>query len=67
MLLVLGARQRHVVQSIVAEAVLVTSAGGVAGVVLGGAALLALQRSLGYHLASLDVPQLKVMPAPPWP
>ena len=55
-LLVLGARQRHVIQSIVAEAVLVTSAGGVAGVVLGAAALLALQRSFGYHLASLDVP-----------
>ena len=55
-LLVLGAQQRHVVQSIVAEAVLVTSVGGVAGVVLGAAALLALQRSFGYHLASLEVP-----------
>ncbi len=54
-LLVLGAQQRQVVRSIVAEAALVTSVGGAMGVVLGCAALLALQRSFGYHLASLDV------------
>jgi putative ABC transport system permease protein len=55
-LLVLGARRRHVFRSIVAEAMLLTSAGGVAGVVSGSAALLALHRSFGYHLARLDVP-----------
>ncbi len=55
-LLVLGARRRHVFRSIVAEAMLLTSAGGIAGVIVGSVALLALQRSLGYHLASLDVP-----------
>jgi putative ABC transport system permease protein len=62
-LLVLGARRRQLVRLIVAEAVLVTGAGGVVGVVLGASALLALQRSLGYRLASLDVPF--VWPAAP--
>jgi putative ABC transport system permease protein len=33
----------------------VTGLGGLAGVILGGGALLALQRSLGVHLASLEV------------
>jgi putative ABC transport system permease protein len=63
LLLVLGARQRQILRLIVAEAVLTTSMGGAGGVVLGATALLVLQRSLGYHLASLDVPF--VWPAAP--
>jgi putative ABC transport system permease protein len=62
-LLVLGARRRQVFRSIVAEAMLVTTAGGVGGVVFGGAALLALERSFGYRLASLDVPLAWPAPA----
>jgi putative ABC transport system permease protein len=62
-LLTLGARRGQVVRLILAEASLVTGAGGVAGVVLGAGALLALQRSLGFHLARLDVPF--VWPAAP--
>jgi putative ABC transport system permease protein len=55
-LLTLGARRGQIVRLILAEAALVTSAGGIAGVVLGAGVLLALQRSLGFHLARLDVP-----------
>ena len=55
-LLALGARRRQILQLIVAEAVLATSAGGIGGVILGGSVLLALQRSFGYYLANLDVP-----------
>jgi putative ABC transport system permease protein len=55
-LLVLGARHRQILRLILAEAVLATSVGGIGGIVLGAGALLALQRSLGYHLTSLDVP-----------
>lgn len=61
-LLVLGARRGQVARLIVADAVLVTGMGGVAGVVLGAAALLTLERSLGFRLASLDV--LLAWPAP---
>lgn len=55
-LLAVGARRRQILQLIVAEAVLTTSAGGVGGVILGASVLLALQRSFGYYLASLDIP-----------
>jgi putative ABC transport system permease protein len=55
-LLTLGARRHQVLGVVVAEAVLVTAAGGVAGVVLGGSALLTFRRTLGHSLASLDVP-----------
>jgi putative ABC transport system permease protein len=55
-LLMLGARPRQILHVIVAEAVLLTTLGGVAGVIAGGGVLLAVRRSLGFHLASLDVP-----------
>jgi putative ABC transport system permease protein len=55
-LLTIGARRHQVLAVVVSEAVLVTAAGGVAGVVLGGSALLTFQRTLGHSLASLDIP-----------
>jgi putative ABC transport system permease protein len=55
LLLALGSRGRHVVRMVLAEAVITTSLGGLVGVGLGGALLLAFRRSLGFRLDVMRV------------
>jgi putative ABC transport system permease protein len=54
--LAIGLRPRELERMILAEAALTTGCGGVAGVLLGVAALLAFRRSLGYYFERLQVP-----------
>jgi putative ABC transport system permease protein len=56
LLLALGMRPAGVLRLILVEACLVTGAGGIGGLVVGGAALLAVQRSLGHAFEQLAVP-----------
>jgi putative ABC transport system permease protein len=56
LLLAVGMRPFQLVRLILAEAALTTSLGGVCGVLLGAAALVVVQRSLGYAFASWQVP-----------
>jgi len=51
----MGARPGHVVAMVLAEAVMVTGLGGLAGIVLGFALLLAFARSLGFYFETLGV------------
>ena len=52
----IGAGPGQVIGVILAEASLVTGAGGAFGVVLGGALLSAYARTLGFHLEALGIP-----------
>ena len=49
LLLALGSRGRHVVRMVLAEAVITTGLGGLIGVGLGAALLLAFRRSIGFR------------------
>jgi putative ABC transport system permease protein len=62
LLLALGTRPRQLLRLILAEAFMVTGLGGVCGLVLGGAALLLIRRSLGYFFERFAIPF--VWPAP---
>jgi putative ABC transport system permease protein len=52
----MGARPNHVVAMVLAEAAMITGLGGLSGIVLGLALLLASARSLGFYFESLGVP-----------
>lgn len=52
----MGARSGQVVTMVLAEAAMVTGLGGLAGLVLGLAMLLAFARSVGFYFESLGVP-----------
>jgi putative ABC transport system permease protein len=56
LLLAVGMRPAQLLRLILAEAALTTGLGGVCGVILGAAGLVLFQRSLGYYLASCQVP-----------
>jgi putative ABC transport system permease protein len=56
LLLAVGMRPGQMVRLILAEAALTTGLGGVCGVILGAAGLVLSQRSLGYYLATYQVP-----------
>jgi len=56
LLLAIGTRRPQLVRLILAEAMLVTSLGGAAGIVLGTGFLLLCRRSLGFTFESLGVP-----------
>ena len=53
-----GMRPAQVIRLLLAEAVLTTGLGGSCGVLLGVGGLMLFQRSLGYYLASRQVPFL---------
>jgi len=52
----MGARPNHIVAMVLAEAAMITGLGGLGGIVLGFALLLASARSLGFYFESLGVP-----------
>ncbi len=56
LLLAVGMRPREVARLILAEAALTTGLGGLCGIILGGAALLLIERSMGFTFASRQVP-----------
>jgi putative ABC transport system permease protein len=56
LLLAVGMRPAQVARLIVAEAALTTGLGGASGIILGGAALLAFERSIGFGFVSRQVP-----------
>jgi putative ABC transport system permease protein len=58
LLLAVGTRRRQLMRLILAEAVLVTTLGGLGGLLLGGGLLLLFQRSLGYYFETVGVPFL---------
>jgi putative ABC transport system permease protein len=62
LLLALGTPRRQLVRLILAEAMIVTTLGGLGGLLLGTGLLLLYRRSLGYYLETVDVPVL--WPAP---
>jgi putative ABC transport system permease protein len=51
----IGARGSQVMRMLLAEAGLTTGLGGIGGIILGGGCLFAFQRSLVYHLESLQI------------
>jgi len=51
----IGARRRHVVRMLVAEAAFTTGLGGLCGIAFGAALLLLFQRSLGYLLETMGI------------
>jgi putative ABC transport system permease protein len=58
LLLAVGARPRLLMRLILTEAVIVTTLGGLFGLLLGGGLLLLFQRSLGYYFETVGVPFL---------
>jgi len=62
LLLALGTLRRQLVRLILAEAMIVTTLGGLGGLLLGAGLLLLFRRSLGYYFETVDVPVL--WPAP---
>lgn len=58
LLLAVGMRRGQFVRLLLAEAVIVTTLGGISGLVLGGGLLLAFRRSLGYYFETIGVPFL---------
>ena len=58
LLLAVGMRPAQVMRLLLAEAALTTGLGGTCGVLLGAGGLMLFQRSLGYYLASRQVPFL---------
>src|SRR5262249_30222508 len=56
LLLTVGARPWQVLRLILTEAVLTTLLGGVGGLLLGGALVVAFHRSLGYYFETVAVP-----------
>jgi putative ABC transport system permease protein len=63
LLLAIGTRQRQLLRLILSEAVMVTTLGGLAGLLCGGGLLLLFRRSLGYWFETVGAPFL--WPAPP--
>lgn len=59
----IGARKRNVFRLVVSEAVLLTAFGGVVGIAVGVVLLRVYQRTIGFHLETLNIPFLW----PPWP
>ena len=58
LLLAVGMRRGQFVRLILAEAVIVTTLGGLGGLLLGGGLLLAFRRSLGYYFETVGAPFL---------
>jgi putative ABC transport system permease protein len=58
LLLAVGTRRGQLLRLILAEAVIVTTLGGLGGLLLGGGLLLLFQRSLGYYFETVGVPFL---------
>lgn len=56
LLLAVGMRRRQLVRLILAKAAIVTTLGGIGGLLLGGGLLLIFERSLGYYLEAVSVP-----------
>jgi putative ABC transport system permease protein len=56
LLLAIGTRRRQLLRLILGEAVIVTTLGGLGGLLLGAGLLLAFQRSLGYWFETVGVP-----------